>query len=93
MSIWTRKNNSKKLGFMRQNNKYNRMYGTRKGANAGAAIIHKIEIADSMIPKWLQQLKEKRKIKEQEELIQALKRPENQHRRPAAKFANRIGPR
>ena len=78
---------------MRQNNKYNRMYGTRKGDNAGAAIIHKIEIADSMIPKWLQQLKEKRKIKEQEELIQALKRPENQHRRPAAKFANRIGPR
>jgi phage antirepressor YoqD-like protein len=46
-----------------------------------------------MIPKWLQQLKEKRKIKEQEELIQALKRPENQRRRPAAKFANRIGPR
>ena len=46
-----------------------------------------------MIPKWLQQLKEKRKIKEQEELIQLLKRPENQPRRPAAKFANRIGPR
>ena len=78
---------------MRQNNKYNRMYGTRKGANAGAAIIHKIEIADSMIPKWLQQLKEQRKIKEHEELIQALKRPENQRRRPASKFANRIGPR
>ena len=78
---------------MRQNNNYNKMYGTRKGDNAGAAIIHKIEIADSMIPKWLQQLKEKRKIKEQEELIQALKRPENQPRRPAAKFANRIGPR
>jgi hypothetical protein len=28
-------------------------------------------------PKWLQQFKKKRKIKEQEELINALKRPEN----------------
>jgi hypothetical protein len=38
--------------------------------------------------KWLQELKEKRKIKEQEELIKALKRPEDQsRRRPAAKFA------
>lgn len=46
-----------------------------------------------MIPKWLQQLKEKRKIKEQEKLIEALRRPENQRRRPAKKFANRIGPR
>jgi hypothetical protein len=46
-----------------------------------------------MIPKWLRDLKEKRKIKEQEELIQALTRPENQRRRPAKKFANRIGPR
>ena len=44
-----------------------------------------------MIPKWLQQLKEKRKIKEQERLIEALRRPENQRRRPAAKFANHIG--
>jgi hypothetical protein len=45
-----------------------------------------------MTPKWLQQLKEKRKIKEQEELIRALKRPENEpRRRPAAKFAmNRV---
>ena len=76
---------------MRQNNKYNRMYGTRKGANAGAAIIHKIEIVDNIIPKWLQQLKEKRKIKEQERLIEALRHPENQRRRPAAKFANHIG--
>jgi hypothetical protein len=41
-------------------------------------------------PKWLQELREKRKIKEQEELIKALKRTENK-RRPAAKFANRIG--
>ena len=39
--------------------------------------------------KWLQELKEKRKIKEQEKLIEALKRPENEpRRRPAAKFAS-----
>ena len=36
-------------------------------------------------PKWLQELREKRKIKEQEELIKALKQTENK-RRPAAKF-------
>jgi len=43
-----------------------------------------------MTPKWLQKLKEQRKIKEQEELIRALKRPENEpRRRPAAKFANK----
>lgn len=41
-----------------------------------------------MIPKWLQKLKEQRKIKQQEELIEALKRPENKQRRPAAKFAS-----
>jgi phage antirepressor YoqD-like protein len=46
-----------------------------------------------IVPKWLQQLKEQRKIKEQERLIEALRRPENQHRRPAAKFANKIGSR
>ena len=40
-----------------------------------------------MTPKWLQQLQQKRKIKEQERLIEALQRPENQRRRPAAKFA------
>ena len=41
-----------------------------------------------MTPKWLQKLKEQRKIKEQEELIRALKRPEKEpRRRPAAKFA------
>jgi len=44
-----------------------------------------------MTPKWLQQIREKRKIKEQERLIEALRRPENKQRRPAAKFAsNRI---
>jgi len=43
------------------------------------------------IPKWLQEFNKKRKIKEQEELIRALKRPENERRRPAAKFANKIG--
>ena len=43
-----------------------------------------------MTPKWLQQLTQKRKIKEQEKLIEALKRPENApRRRPAAKFANK----
>ena len=46
-----------------------------------------------IVPKWLQQLKEQRKIKEQERLIEALRRPENQRRRPAAKFANKIGSR
>ena len=46
-----------------------------------------------MTPKWLQKLQEQRKIKEQEELINALKRPENERRRPAAKFANNTGPR
>jgi hypothetical protein len=44
-----------------------------------------------MTPKWLQKIKEQRKIKEQEKLIQALRRPEDQRRRPAAKFANQIG--
>jgi hypothetical protein len=44
-----------------------------------------------MTPKWLQELKDQRKIKEKEKLIEALKRPENKQRRPAAKFAsNRI---
>lgn len=42
-----------------------------------------------MIPKWLKDRQEKRKIKEQEELIRVLKRPENERRRPAAKFANK----
>lgn len=45
-----------------------------------------------MIPKWLQKLKEQRKIKEQEELIRVLRRPENTNKkrpRPAMKFANK----
>lgn len=46
-----------------------------------------------MTPKWLQKFKEQRKIKEQEELIRALQRPENEQRRPAAKFSNNLGPR
>ena len=46
-----------------------------------------------MMPKWLQQIQQKRKIKEQEKLIEALRRPEIQRRRPAAKFSNNIGPR
>ena len=44
-----------------------------------------------MMPEWLQKLYKQRKIKEQERLIEALRRPETQRRRPAAKFAsNRI---
>ena len=39
-------------------------------------------------PQWLHDLKEKRKIKEQEKLIEAPQRPENQRQRPAAKFAS-----
>jgi hypothetical protein len=46
-----------------------------------------------MTPKWLQKLREQRKIKEQEKLIEALRRPENQRRRPAAKYSNNIGPK
>ena len=41
------------------------------------------------IPKWLQDLLEKRKIKQQEELIRVLRQPERTQRRPAAKFANK----
>jgi hypothetical protein len=38
---------------------------------------------------WLQKRKDQRKIQEQEELIKALKRPENELRRkPAMKFAS-----
>ncbi len=44
-------------------------------------------------PKWLQELQEKRKIKEQEKLIKALQRPEQQRRRPVAKFSNNLGPK
>jgi hypothetical protein len=47
-----------------------------------------------MTPKWLQRLQEQRKIKEQEELIKVLRRPENASKkrpRPAMKFAtNRV---
>lgn len=46
-----------------------------------------------MIPKWLQKLREQRKIKEQEELIRTLKRPENERRRPATKMTLNRGPR
>ena len=42
-----------------------------------------------MTPKWLQKLGEQRKIKEQEKLIEALRRPEKETRRkPAMKFAS-----
>jgi hypothetical protein len=39
----------------------------------------------------IRELLRQRKIKEQERLIEVLKRPENYCRRPAAKFANKIG--
>ena len=41
----------------------------------------------------IRELFRQRKIKEQERLIEVLRRPENQRRRPAAKFANKIGTR
>ena len=41
----------------------------------------------------MEKLRQKTCLKEQEELINALKRPENERRRPAAKFANNTGPR
>lgn len=41
----------------------------------------------------IRELLKQRKIKEQEELIKILKKPENERRRPAAKFANITGPR
>lgn len=44
-----------------------------------------------MTPKWLQKLREQRKIKEQEELIKALKNEPK--RRPAAKMTLNRGPR
>lgn len=44
-------------------------------------------------PKWLQKLQEQRKIKEQQKLIEELRRPENEpRRRPAMKYSNNIGP-
>jgi hypothetical protein len=46
----------------------------------------------SLLKKFTKSLDDKKKKQEQERLIEALKRPENQRRRPAAKFAN-IGPR
>jgi hypothetical protein len=46
-----------------------------------------------MMPKWLKKLREQRKIKEQEKLIEALRRPENRRRRPAAKYSNNLGPK
>ena len=45
-----------------------------------------------MTPKWLQKLRNQRKIKEQEQLIRALKRPENERSRPAAKMTLNRGP-
>jgi hypothetical protein len=45
-----------------------------------------------LLKKFKEQLDNKKKQQEQERLIEALKQPENQRRRPAAKFAN-IGPR
>jgi hypothetical protein len=41
-----------------------------------------------MIPERLQELLKQRKIREQEKLIEVLRRPETHRRRPAAKLAN-----
>jgi len=46
-----------------------------------------------MTPKWLQKLREQRKIKEQQQLIKELRRTKNQRRRPAAKMTINRGPR
>jgi hypothetical protein len=39
----------------------------------------------------IRELLRQRKIREQKRLIEVLQRPENYRRRPAAKFANKIG--
>jgi hypothetical protein len=46
MNTWIVKNKPKKPGSVKQNNKYNKTYGTRMVANVGAVIIHKIGIAN-----------------------------------------------
>lgn len=54
----------------------------------------KIKNPLTILKKSRQAQAEKRKIKEQEKLIEALKRPENEPRRkPAMKYSNNIGPR
>lgn len=45
-----------------------------------------------LVKKFKEQLDDKKKKQEHEKLIQALKQPEIQRKRPAAKFAN-TGPR
>ena len=44
-----------------------------------------------LLKKLKTQLVDKKKQREQEKLIEALKRPENERRRPAMKFANNTG--
>ena len=49
----------------------------------------------TMLKRRRQEQAEKRKIQEQEKLIEALRRPEDYRRRPAMKFANKtknLGP-
>lgn len=55
--------------------------------------IPKITNPLTLLQKSRQQAAEKRKIKQQEKLIEALKRPETERRRPAMKYSNNIGPR
>ena len=45
MSTWILKNNSNKHGFEKNDNAYNKKFGTNVAGNAGAVIIHKIETA------------------------------------------------
>lgn len=41
---------------------------------------------------WLQKRQEQRKIKQYNKLMEALQRPENYRRRPAAKYTLHTGP-
>jgi hypothetical protein len=42
MNTWIKKNNSNAHGFAKNDNAYNKKYGMKKDANAGAAIILRI---------------------------------------------------
>jgi hypothetical protein len=46
MNIWIKKNKHNEPGSEKLNNKYNKTHGMRKGVSVGAAIIHKIGIAN-----------------------------------------------
>ena len=46
MNIWIKKNKHNEPGSEKLNNKYNKMHGMNMDETAGAAIIHKIGIAN-----------------------------------------------